>query len=159
LSQTGFDNIKWVTILFMPKLRHRLAREFFGKTLHPVLLLVLIVLLALSVAVLVYVSGGTKYVYVQMMYLPIVLCGLLFHARYGFLFGVLAGLMVGRLMPLEVATQTYQPTEAWLLRMVFFCINGTIAGAVADLLRHRIRLLEQVQHTMSAWTAWATPIA
>jgi putative nucleotidyltransferase with HDIG domain len=133
----------------MHKLRHRLAREFFGKTLHPVLLFVLIVLLALAVTALVYVSGGTKFVYVQMMYLPIVLCGLLFHARFGLLFGVLAGLMMGPLMPLEVANQTYQPTEAWLLRMVFFCINGTMAGAVADLLRHRIRLLEQIQRKIS----------
>jgi HD domain len=130
-------------------MRRRLAEEFFGKTAQPVLLLSLILLLALAVTALVYVSGGTKYVYVQMMYLPITLCGLLFHARFGLLFGVLAGLMMGPLMPLEVATQTYQPTEAWLLRMVFFCLVGVMAGAVASLLRHRIGLLEQVQRKIA----------
>ncbi len=102
-------------------------------------------MLALSVTALVYATGGTKYVYVQLMYLPVLLSGLLFNARVAFWFGILAGLMMGPLMPLEVAENIYQPTEAWLFRILFFCLNGVCAGAVSGLLRHRIRLLEKVK--------------
>jgi putative two-component system response regulator len=52
---------------------------------------------------------------------------------------------MGPLMPLEVATNTYQPLEAWILRSIFFVLNGVTAGAVASLLHYRIRLLEKVK--------------
>ena len=125
--------------------QQRLIMDFFGKIQKTWQLLLLIVLLALTIAVVVWMTGGTKYVYVQLMYLPILLVGLLFEIRFAALFSVFAGFLVGPFMPLEVATNTNQPVEAWLLRCLFFVINGVTAGAVASLLHYRIGLLEKVK--------------
>ena len=125
--------------------QQRLIMDFFGKIQKTWQLLLLIVLLALTIAVVVWMTGGTKYVYVQLMYLPILLVGLLFEIRFAALFSVFAGVLVGPFMPLEVATNSNQPVEAWLLRCLFFVINGVTAGAVASLLHYRIGLLEKVK--------------
>ena len=61
--------------------QQRLIMDFFGKIQKTWQLLLLIVLLALTIAVVVWMTGGTKYVYVQLMYLPILLVGLLFEIR------------------------------------------------------------------------------
>jgi diguanylate cyclase len=99
----------------MHSLRRQLAEDFFGPTRNSWGIFALLVMLALAVTAVVYATGGTKYVYVQMMYLPIVLSGLLFPWRVGMGFAVFAGLLMGPFMPLEVETQTFQPTQAWLL--------------------------------------------
>ncbi len=130
-------------------LRLRFANDFFGQTRNPYRLFGLIFILAISITALVYVTGGTKFVYVQLMYIPILLAGLLFNLRAAVLFSILAGLLMGPLMPLEVSSQVYQPPEAWLLRTVLFCLNGMTAGAVAGLLRYRIGLLEKVKHEIA----------
>jgi HD-GYP domain-containing protein (c-di-GMP phosphodiesterase class II) len=127
------------------RFQQRLLKDFFGETRKPWQLLLLITMLALSVTVVIFMTGGTKYVYVQLMYLPILLVGLLFEVRIAALFAVFAGFLVGPFMPLEAATSLYQPTEAWLLRIVFFVINGVTAGSVASLLHYRIGLLEKVR--------------
>jgi HD-GYP domain-containing protein (c-di-GMP phosphodiesterase class II) len=129
----------------LQEFQQHLLDDFFGHTRKPWQLFFLITILALSIAALVYITGGTKFVYVQLMYLPILLVGLLFEIRIVAIFAIFAGLLVGPLMPLEVSTNLYQPTEAWLLRLTFFIINGVTAGAVASLLHYRIGFLEKVK--------------
>jgi HD-GYP domain-containing protein (c-di-GMP phosphodiesterase class II) len=129
--------------------RVRVAEDFFNKNRNPWLLLILIIILALSITALVYVTGGTKFVYVQLMYLPIILVGLLVNLTRTIFFAIFAGLLMGPLMPLEVALNLGQPTEAWLLRTLFFCLNGTVAGSAASLLRYRITFLERVKHEIA----------
>jgi HD-GYP domain-containing protein (c-di-GMP phosphodiesterase class II) len=135
--------------LMLQRFQQRLLEDFFGNTRKPWQLFFLICILALVITALIFVSGGTKYVYVQLMYLPIILVGLLFETRIAAFFAVFAGLLVGPFMPLEAAIGSYQPTEAWLLRIVFFTINGMCAGAVASLLHYRIGLLEKVKHEIA----------
>ncbi len=121
-----------------------LANRFFGVRRNHIPIIIGLALLGIGLAFVVYVSGGTKYVYVQLMYLPIILTGLAYSWRGGLIAGVIAGVLMGPFMPLEVAIALPQPTEAWLIRLVFFSINGVISGTVAGLMRYRIRILEKL---------------
>ena len=92
-------------------------------------------LLLVGLGTLVYLAGGTKYVYVQTMYLPILLAAILFKTRGGFWAAVAAGLVVGPLMPIQVATGEMQLTFNWLFRLGVFVFVGTTSGYVLGVLQ------------------------
>ncbi|MBU4277960.1 MAG: hypothetical protein KKC30_14565 [Proteobacteria bacterium] len=91
-----------------------------------------IALLMAGVVVLVYFSGGLKFVYSHAMYLPIVLASFRFGMLGGTLAGGLGGLALGPLMPLLVTPYEPQETVAWLYRMAFFAFIGLVVGASAS---------------------------
>ncbi|MFH2124919.1 MAG: hypothetical protein ABIK12_00275 [Pseudomonadota bacterium] len=61
-----------------------------------------ITLLIAGVTLLVYLTGGLKFVYSHAMYLPIMLAGFRFGILGGVLAGVIGGLCLGPCMPLLV---------------------------------------------------------
>lgn len=119
-----------------------LSVQLFGRARNPWLLVAGLLILELGVAVLVYTTGGTRYVYLQLMYVPVVLGGLLFGPPGGLMAGVIGGLLVGPLMPLEVISNQLQPTLAWVIRLLIFVMNGMVAGLLSRLLLERIRTAE-----------------
>ena len=83
-----------------------------------------IVTMMAGVFLLVYVTGGIKYVFSHSMYIPIMLGGLVFGMRGGILMGLAAGLILGPFMPIDTATGEMQLTVNWLYRMGFFVLIG-----------------------------------
>jgi hypothetical protein len=131
------------------KSRFSISSALFGPQRDSGINLLIVALLALGVAVLVYVTGGTKYVYVQFMYVPIILGGILFRIRGGLGMAVFAGLLLGPLMPLEVSQDLPQETTSWLIRMGFFALNGSVAGALSMLVISRMQLFEKISDELA----------
>lgn len=114
-----------------------LAERLFGRHRHLPVLALITALGELLVAALVYVTGGTAYVYVHFMYLPVVFTGLIFGARGGVVAALLGGLLLGPLMPLRVEDGLAQSPSNWLLRAAFFVATGVLAGGLGHLLKRR----------------------
>ncbi len=105
----------------------------FDKWLHPKrirLCLVLFLILGASFGSgwLVYATGGTKFVYSHTMYIPILLAAFFFRVPGGLLAGIVGGLILGPLMPLNVASGEMQLTANWMYRLGMFSLIGSIAG-------------------------------
>jgi HD-GYP domain-containing protein (c-di-GMP phosphodiesterase class II) len=109
----------------------------------------IILLLEFAIATFVYFTGGTKYVYLQFMYLPVMLGGLLFGSVGGVIVASIAGLLLGPFMPLEVSANLPQPTLSWIVRTGFFCLIGGSSGVLSSLLRQRMRMIENVAQELS----------
>ncbi|MEX0617345.1 MAG: EAL domain-containing protein [Pseudohongiellaceae bacterium] len=98
--------------------------------------------LLVGVTVLVYTTGGIRYVYSHSMYIPVVLGALVYGLRGGVVVALLGGVALGPLMPIDTLTGEMQPTVNWLYRTLFFVIIGALVGSASDLLRvyiHQIR--------------------
>lgn len=78
--------------------------------------------------VVVYATGGTQFVWPHLMYFPVLTAGVAFGRRAGAATGVLAGLLLGPLMPLDVAAGVDQSLRGWLTRLGFYLAVGLLAG-------------------------------
>ncbi|RMG55168.1 MAG: GGDEF domain-containing protein, partial [Gammaproteobacteria bacterium] len=101
--------------------------EFLMQWLQPqgrraVVLGALIAFLIVGVALLVWYTGGIKYVYAHSMYLPILLAALFFGWRGGLLAALAGGLALGPWMPIDTTTGEMQETINWLYRLGFFLL-------------------------------------
>lgn len=61
-------------------------------------------LIMVLVYVLVYNTGGIKYVYSHTMYIPILIGGLALGRYWGVIVAILAGILLGPFMPIEVSS-------------------------------------------------------
>ncbi len=112
----------------------------FGSFLLPVLLVA-------GVYLLVYMTGGIKYVYSHSMYLAILVAAFLHGAKGGAVFGLIGGIVLGPFMPINVATGEPQETINWLYRTGFFTLIGTLAGVGIDTARKQAeRIKWQSRH-------------
>lgn len=103
---------------------------------------VLVIVFALVATMLIiYLTGGVKFVYEHMMYLPILLAAVIFRRWGGVLAGLAAGLILGPLMPLDVAAGEAQPVANWLYRTLLFMGVGWLASWFAS------RVFEQLRTT------------
>lgn len=117
-----------------------LRESLQGRKLASFLRWIVLVVLLSGGTVTVYATGGTQYVWPHLMYFPVVLAGVWLGRRAGVATGVVAGLLMGPLMPLDVTTAIAQPTRGWLVRMGFYVAVGAMAGYA----RYRFyRLLER----------------
>lgn len=87
-----------------------------------------LLVMALGVVALVYGTGGIKYVFSHTMYLVILSGGFCFGVAGGMVTGILAGVLLGPYMPIEVATGEMQATHNWLYRLLMFTVVGGLAG-------------------------------
>lgn len=85
-----------------------------------------------AVTLLVYATGGIKYVFSHSMYLPILFAGAVFGPLGGLVTGVVAGLALGPLMPIDTETGEMQLAINWLYRMGFFVLAGVMTGLLVD---------------------------
>lgn len=103
----------------------------------------------LAVTALVLATGGTQHSALHIMYATIAASAFLYGTLGGLVAGVTAGLLVGPLMPLDVAEAMRQPTATWVFRLVLFAFTGVIIGAAASLLRVRLARSERLQASLS----------
>ena len=102
-------------------------------------LLLVIVLLIIGVYLLVYYTGGIKYVYSHSMYIPIILAAFFFGIKGGVIAGIAGGVVLGPFMPIDIVTGEKQQLINWLYRMGFFTLIGAVTGASMASLRKRIK--------------------
>lgn len=116
-----------------------------GLPRHRIPFLVLVVALLAGAWVAVYVAGGTRTALPHLFYLPVVVAVVPFGRRGGITVGVVAMLLCGPAMPLDVAAGTPQGVGNWLVRGLFFVAVGAVAGTAVravtsgferDLVRH-----------------------
>jgi HD-GYP domain-containing protein (c-di-GMP phosphodiesterase class II) len=135
--------------LEIPKVALWLTESLFSQRRDSGIILLLVLILEFMVTSLVYFSGGTTYVYVQFMYLPVMLGGLLFGSVGGIVVAIFGGLLLGPFMPLEVDKNIAQATFSWMIRCGFFALIGGTSGVLSSLLRQRMRMIENVAQELS----------
>lgn len=103
-------------------------------------LLILVTLGLLGAAyVLVWTTGGTRGPYLHVTYVPILLAAVTGGVRAVTVTGLVATILMGPLMPLDVEQGTAQATGAWMFRGAFFLLIGIFAAVAVHILRHRSR--------------------
>lgn len=127
------------------KLDHRvtLARNWLEIKGYrqPVVILIILVLIAAS-GLLVYLTGGTRFVYPHTMYIPILLAALFFHVPGALLAAMVGGLVLGPAMPLDVSTGELQSTLSWVYRASLFLLFGAFSGGITKILEQQIQYFQ-----------------
>jgi EAL domain-containing protein (putative c-di-GMP-specific phosphodiesterase class I)/GGDEF domain-containing protein len=77
---------------------------------------------------LVFQTGGTKYVWLHLMYIPILLSAAAFNVAGGLCAALLAGLVLGPYMPLDIDQHIAQSPTNWLIRAGLFMLTAVISG-------------------------------
>ncbi len=125
--------------------RH-LERWLFPHGRLRVLLTVFLAVSIILVGSLVYATGGIRFVYSHTMYVPIILAALFFKLPGGVIAAVVAGLVLGPLMPIDTASGEMQTATNWLFRLVMFVLMGVVAGASFRLMEHHVGDLKWLAH-------------
>ncbi|QWB99484.1 EAL domain-containing protein [Mycoplasmatota bacterium] len=101
---------------------------------------VLISIAFLGVYILVYYTGGIKYVYSHSMYIPILLAGAFFGLKLGLLAGIIGGIILGPIMPLVVDPYEAQSFINWFFRLLVFASIGGLSGYFVDRYKYVIKV-------------------
>lgn len=104
----------------------------------------IILSLQLIAAMVVYVTGGTRNVYLHIMYFPLFLGCISNGLGGGIFYAITGGLFLGPLMPINVATGEMQLLQNWLIRIVFFLIIGVFTGIVAEVIVKQLKYLNKI---------------
>lgn len=94
--------------------------------------MVIILTMMLLITLLVYMTGGIKYVYSHTMYLPVIFSALLLGWKGGLAAGIIAGALLGPAMPVDVETGAMQDTLNWVYRMGAFALIGSVIGVFRE---------------------------
>ncbi len=108
---------------------------FFPKGLQRLYSIVILAAFIGLVYFFVYQTGGTKYVYSHTMYIPIILSTISFGVKGGVITGLVAGILLGPLMPLDTINNEMQKTFNWVYRLVIFLLVGVISGMMSNIFR------------------------
>ncbi|MDY6868471.1 MAG: EAL domain-containing protein [Chloroflexota bacterium] len=107
-----------------------------------ILISFVILLLIVGTYFFVYATGGITYVYSHSMYIAIILASVFFRMPGGILAGILGGLILGPIMPLDVHTGEMQSTINWLYRLFIFSLTGGFLGYVTTVVDNQLRKIE-----------------
>ena len=95
---------------------------------------------------LVYATGGTRYAYLHVAYIPIVFGALLFGIPGALVTAVAAALVVGPWMPLNVLQDLPQPPTSWIARGLFFVAFALITGLLLELLNEENKAIRRMAY-------------
>lgn len=88
------------------------------------------VFLLLLIGFVVFYAGGTNTVWPHLMYLLIIFAPFLFRKTGDIITSIVAGIILGPLMPLNVELGLTQSTYAWVLRLLIFTGIGAFSGSL-----------------------------
>ena len=108
---------------------------------------IILLLIALLDSV-VYKTGGTRFAWLHLMYLPIILAAACFGVYGGLAAALLAGLALGPYMPMNVQTGLPQTTSNWVFRIGFFFLVGLFSGLISNFLNGQIKRLRQTNQQL-----------
>lgn len=95
-------------------------------------LVILSYILSISVAVIVYYTGGTIKVYSHLMYIPISIAASTCGKKCGIIHAAFSALLVGPYMPLDSMLNIAQEPFDWILRMFIYIAISCIIGMFYD---------------------------
>lgn len=110
--------------------------------------LLLVAVLLAAATWFVHATGGTRYPYLHVLYIPVILAAFAAGLPGGILAGIAAGLAVGPWMPLDVASGTPQTTVGWVYRTFFFALVGGLTGGLRTLLRSRLDAVDSLARSL-----------
>ncbi len=90
--------------------------------------IILVIAIFVTLGFFVYLTGGTKMAYLQFMNIPIIISAFYWGIKGGIISAMIAGIIVGPFMPLDVSLGIMQTTDNWLIRMVIFILIGFLMG-------------------------------
>jgi len=96
--------------------------------------IIIVVSLGLGTSI-VYATGGTGYAYPYIILLPVILTAAWFGLVPTVLSAVIAGLLLGPYMPLDVERGLMQSVQNWLARVSFFVLIGVFTSWLFQSLR------------------------
>ena len=126
----------------MSKLLNISQRLVNLNAMSSILLSVVNILLVILISYLVFITGGTKFAYLHLMYAPIVLSGMIGGVMSGCLVSIFAGVVLA-LMPHDVEANLPQPVDSILMRMVLFGTMGILSGVASNIFRYYISEIEK----------------
>lgn len=94
-------------------------------------------LLSAAIAMVVFLTGGTKNVYTNLMYIPIALIASIYGFKWGLIHAAISGFLVGPLMPLDVELGTGQTPVNWSIRILTYIAIAIIIGIFSDIANQR----------------------
>jgi len=110
--------------------------------------ILMIICLIGIVAYFVYVTGGTKTAFIQLMYIPIILSSL-FWGTYGALIAaVVCGIVSGPFMPLDASLGIKQEPINWISRTILYALIAFITGYMIDRI-YKLNTEKQERHLTS----------
>jgi HD-GYP domain-containing protein (c-di-GMP phosphodiesterase class II) len=112
---------------------------------------IIAILLVLS-WLLVHVMNGTVVPIDHSFYFPIIVATLFWGIKGGISVGVIAGLLVGPFMPIDVAKNIPEPTSYWIMRMVFFIICGVVLGKLFSVVNHQRDKIESQEERLAQFS-------
>jgi EAL domain-containing protein (putative c-di-GMP-specific phosphodiesterase class I)/GGDEF domain-containing protein len=93
---------------------------------------------------IVYETGGIKYVFSHTMYIPIIFAGIFWGFKGGAFIGIIGGLMLGPIMPIDTITGEKQQLINWIYRTIYFFIVGGTVGTFSDFLKEYIKKIHYI---------------
>jgi diguanylate cyclase len=106
----------------------------------------LIAALLCGTGVLVYTTGGTRYAYLHVGYIPILFGALFFGIPGAVITAVAAAIVVGPWMPLNVLQDLPQPPTSWIARGLFFVAFALITGLLLELLNEENKAIRRMAY-------------
>ena len=106
-----------------------------------ILNLVFNAVLMVMISLIVYMTGGVNYSATHLMYIPILLAAYAFNIWITILMSIFAGILIGPLMPQDVALGLMQIPATWIFRTFMF----STMGIVSSLLSIRIRMFQKLE--------------
>ncbi|WP_367339540.1 EAL domain-containing protein [Aminivibrio sp.] len=79
---------------------------------------------------IVFATNGTQNVYLHLIYIPIILSAYFWGIKGGLSVAILAGILAGPFMPLNISEGIRQSTGNWITRLIILGIVGSITGAL-----------------------------
>lgn len=116
---------------------------FFPKGVQKFYFFLMIAFLMFLCTLLVYQTGGTQFSYLHIFYLPIILASLSFSVCGGVITAIVASVILGPWMPVNVEHNIPQPVDSILIRSLFFVLVGILSGFGAKIFRDYLLDLER----------------
>lgn len=113
--------------------------------------ILLVILLTVAVLHIVLITGGTKKVFVQLMYIPIILASLFWGAYVGLATGLICGILAGPLIPMDVSRGIMQDPVNWISRSLIFSLIGFLTGYMIDRV-HKLNTEKQERNLKAHFT-------
>ncbi|MGD0017537.1 MAG: ATP-binding protein [Verrucomicrobiia bacterium] len=97
---------------------------------------------------LVYMTGGTRFAWLHLMYLPIILAAACLGIYGGIAAALVAGFAIGPYMPMDIAQGLPQTTSSWMFRICFFLLVGGFSGFISNFLNGQIKRLKETHQRL-----------
>lgn len=105
----------------------------------------------LSATWVTYIGGGSKSVFPHFFYVPILLAAIFYGVKGGVVTALLAGVVCGPFMPLDVEAGIAQPPDHWLIRLGAFVAVGALNGVFVQTLQGYFGSLASLRQQHAAY--------